>query len=65
MAQSRGHSICFFFGSYMWFSQISNFFGLSTTEETWVVEMHIWFIKIGIVLVLNFNLWVEASTGGL
>ena len=29
------------------------------------VEMRIWCIKIGIVLVFHFNLWVEASTGGL
>jgi L-asparagine transporter-like permease len=34
------------------FFQISNFFGLSTPEETWVVKMRIWCIKIGIVLVL-------------
>jgi hypothetical protein len=27
--------------------------------------MHIWCIKIGIVLVLYFNPWVEASAGGL
>jgi hypothetical protein len=26
---------------------------LSTTEETWLVEMRIWCIKIGIVLVLH------------
>ena len=47
------------------FSRISNFFGLSTTDETWLVEMRIWCIKIGIVLVLHFNPWVEASAGGL
>jgi hypothetical protein len=34
------------------FFRISNFFGLSTTDETWLVEMRIWCIKIGIVLVL-------------
>jgi hypothetical protein len=33
--------------------RISNFFGLSTTQETWLVEMRIWCIKIGIVLVLH------------
>jgi hypothetical protein len=38
---------------------------MSITEETWVVEMHIWCIKIGNVLVLHFNPWVEASAGGL
>jgi hypothetical protein len=27
--------------------------------------MHIWCIKTGIVLVLQFNPWVEASAGGL
>jgi hypothetical protein len=32
--------------------RISNFFGLSTTDETQVVEMRIWCIKTGIVLVL-------------
>jgi hypothetical protein len=42
-----------------------NFFGLSTTDETWLVEMRIWCIKIGIVLVLHFNPWVEASAGEL
>jgi cbb3-type cytochrome oxidase subunit 1 len=31
----------------------------------YLVEMHIWCIKIGIVLVLHFNPWVEASAGGL
>jgi hypothetical protein len=45
--------------------QISTFFGLSITEKTLLVEMHIWCIKIGIVLVLHFNPWVEASAGGL
>jgi hypothetical protein len=38
---------------------------LSITEETWVVEMHISCIKIGNVLLLHFNPWVEASAGGL
>jgi hypothetical protein len=27
--------------------------------------MRIWCIKIGIILVLHFNPWVEASAGGL
>jgi cbb3-type cytochrome oxidase subunit 1 len=35
------------------FSRISNFFGQSATGETIVVEMRIWCIKIGIVLVLH------------
>jgi hypothetical protein len=30
--------------------RISNLFGLSTTEETQLVKMHIWCINIGIVL---------------
>jgi hypothetical protein len=30
-----------------------------------VVEMRIWCINIGIVLVLHFNSWVEASAGEL
>jgi hypothetical protein len=44
-----------------------NFFGLhvSTTKGNWLVEMRIWCIKIGIVLVLHFNPCVEASAGGL
>ena len=58
----------FFFGS-LHFSQFffstSNFFGSSTTDETSLVEMRIWCIKIGIVLTLHFNPWVEASAGGL
>jgi hypothetical protein len=52
LAQFHG-TLFGFFGSYtvftMFFSRISNFFGLSTTEETQVVEMRIWRIKIGIV----------------
>jgi hypothetical protein len=39
-------------------------FGLSITEETLLVENRIWCIKIGIVLVLHFNPWVESSAGG-
>jgi hypothetical protein len=49
-------SIFFSFGSFTIFTMFfSDFqlFGLSTTEETWLVEMRIWCIKIGIVLVLN------------
>jgi hypothetical protein len=38
-----------FFGCY----SFQNFFDPSTTEETYVVEMRIWCIKIGIVLVLH------------
>ena len=36
-----------------------------TTDETSLVEMRIWCIKIGIVFTLHFNPWVEASAGGL
>jgi hypothetical protein len=35
------------------FFPISNFFGLSITEETWVVEMRIWCMKIVNILVLR------------
>jgi hypothetical protein len=44
-----------FIGSFSFyiFFRISNFFVPSITEETWVVEMCIWCIKIGIVLVLH------------
>jgi hypothetical protein len=45
------------------FFRISNFFDLSITEETWVVEMRIQCIKIVNVLVLHLNPWVKASTG--
>jgi hypothetical protein len=44
------------------FFRISNFFGLSTTEETKVVEMCIWCIKIGIVLVLHDNEYLSLPT---
>ena len=36
------------------FRGISNFFDLNITEETWVVEMHIWCIKIGNLLALHW-----------
>jgi hypothetical protein len=48
--------VTFYQGSF----RISNFCGLSTTEETWLIEIRIWCIKIDIVLVLHFNPWVEA-----
>jgi hypothetical protein len=62
-----GTVFVFFSGPFTVFTffRISNFFGLSTTEETWLVDMRICCIKIGIVLVLHFNPWVEASAGGL
>jgi hypothetical protein len=56
------------FSALIHFSQLfSDFqiFGLSTTEETWVVVMHIYSINIDIVLVLHFNSWVEAFAGWL
>jgi hypothetical protein len=37
----------------VFFLRISNFFGLSITEEPLLVEMRIWCIKIGIILVLD------------
>jgi hypothetical protein len=66
LAQFHG-TIFGVFGSFIVVTifRISYFFGLSTTDETWLVEMRIWCIKIGIVLVLYFNPWVEASAGGL
>jgi hypothetical protein len=40
------------------FFRLSNFFDLSITEKTWVVEMRIWCIKIVNVLVLHIkNRW--------
>ena len=53
------------FTLFTFFFRTSNFFGLSTTDETSLVEMRIWCIKIGIVLTLHFNPWFEASAGGL
>jgi hypothetical protein len=41
------------------FFRISNFFDLRITKETWAVEMHIWCIKIGNVLVLNTDILRE------
>jgi hypothetical protein len=58
----------FFSGSFTVFSiffGFQTFFGLIITEDTLLVEMRIWCNKIGIVLVLHFNPWVEASAGGL
>jgi hypothetical protein len=54
-----------FFYRFQFFFKISNFFGVGTTDETWFVEMCICCMKIGIVLVLYFKPWVEASAGGL
>jgi hypothetical protein len=54
MAQYLFFGGVFFFGSFTVFTiffRISNFFGLST----WLVEMCIWCIKIGIVLVLHLK----------
>jgi hypothetical protein len=44
------------FTVFTFFFRISNFFYLSITEEPWLVEIHIWCIKIGIVLVLHLTL---------
>jgi hypothetical protein len=38
-----------------------NFFGLSTTDETWLVEMRIWCIKTGIVLILHYKRYQQKS----
>ena len=62
MAQYLGFSTLSTFQILFW---TFNFFGPSTTDETSLVEMRIWCIKIGIVLTLHFNPWVEASAGGL
>jgi hypothetical protein len=49
----------FVFSALLQFSRfvfrISNFFGPSTTDETSLVEMRSWCIKIGIVLVLHIS----------
>jgi hypothetical protein len=56
------HNI-FFFGSFIVFTifRISNFFGPSITDETWLVEMCIWCIKIGIVIVLYFEKQIKST----
>jgi hypothetical protein len=50
-----------FFPAPLQFFRISNFFGLSTTEETWFVEMRIWCIRIDIVLVLHLKMWIHCK----
>jgi hypothetical protein len=67
LAQFHGTVFGGFYGSFTDFTffRISNFFGLSITEETLLVEMRIWCIKIGVILVFHFNPWVEAFAGGL
>jgi hypothetical protein len=67
LAQFHGSVFVFFPAllQFLPFSCISNFVGLSTTDDTLVVEMRIWCIKIGIVLFLHLNPLVEASAGGL
>ena len=58
--------ICFFFRLFTLFSiffSTSNFFGPSTTDETSLVEMRIWCIKIGIVLVLHDKIQVKFEFG--
>jgi hypothetical protein len=50
---------------HIFISDFQLFSGLSITEETLLVKMRIWCIKIGNVLVLHFTPWVEASAGGL
>jgi hypothetical protein len=54
---------CLVFSALVQFSQfffrISNSFGPSTTEETLAVEMRIWCIKIGIVLVLHIHTFLN------
>jgi hypothetical protein len=42
-------------GNMVHFFKNSNFFDLSVTEEILVVEMRIWYVKIGIVLVLYIS----------
>jgi hypothetical protein len=55
MAQDLGFFRLLYSFHKFFFFRISNFFGLSTTEETEVVEMRIWCIKIDIVLVLHLR----------
>jgi hypothetical protein len=52
MAQFHG-TVFGIFGSFPLFSDFQLFSGLSTTDETLVVEMRIWCIKIGNVFALH------------
>jgi hypothetical protein len=52
LAQFHG-TIFGIFGSFPLFSDFQLFSGLSTTDETSVVEMRIWCIKIGNVFALH------------
>ena len=45
-----------FYLNHIFFSDFQ-LFGLSTTDETSLVEMRMWCIKIGIVLVLHHSIW--------
>ena len=47
---------------FLYYNKLSRY---HTTDDTSLVEMRIWCIKISIVLTLHFNPWVEASAGGL
>jgi hypothetical protein len=49
----------------IFFPHFQRFVGRSTIEQTYIVKIRIWCIKIGIVLVLHFSPRVEASTGRL
>jgi hypothetical protein len=51
------------FSFYIFLCRISNFFDLSITEETWLVEMRIWCIKTVNVFVLHFIPGVVAYAG--
>jgi hypothetical protein len=53
-----------FIGSFRFYippPRISKYFGLSITEETWLVEMCIRCIKIGIVLVLHEDVTIACE----
>jgi hypothetical protein len=52
LAQFHG-TVFGIFGSFPLFSDFQLFSGLSTTDETLVVEMRIWCIKIGNVFALH------------
>jgi hypothetical protein len=52
LAKFYGTLVIWGSSSFQFFPRISTFFGLNITEETLLVEMRIWCIKIGVVLVL-------------
>jgi hypothetical protein len=50
---------------FLFFLGFPTFSNCASLKILWVVEMHIWCIKILNVLASHFNPWVESSAGGM